>query len=392
MMRSADKERQDSAGLWRPKSSREGIGPLRYVWWNIWYVIMEAFNRLLARNPYRKVSWDKWPVFAGLVYLMGKIRFNRSNALTDPYDYAANDTKRFGVEPDAAKHYYTADGAWVSDRENPQMGATNTRFSSNIPPKKVRLDPENIMPSSRDVGKSRWRRIDPATGKEITIPAMILNSLAAAWIQFQFHNFGGNTKRNPVADNPHKLSRDPKEQWPDNVALVDRTTADPTRVTDNGRPTPINEREQAWIQGQIYGSCDEELNALRSFKEGKMTLDAKGHLPEDPKKPGIDKTGFNNNYNPLLSVLHWLFTVEHNAIADHYRYFHPDWDDEKLFQMARKTNVAQIDRIHTVEWTVDLLQHPTLQVGMHADWYGLVGQRLKMYLMRLSYRHRWLGR
>jgi hypothetical protein len=116
-------ELQD-AGLWRPKSSREGIGPIKYVWWNSFYRIMEFFNRAFARDPNRKVSWDQWPAYLGVLYLVSKIRFNRSNALTDPYDYAANDTKDFGAEPDAVRHDYTADGTWVSDRENPQTASS----------------------------------------------------------------------------------------------------------------------------------------------------------------------------------------------------------------------------------------------------------------------------
>ena len=322
-------------GLWRPKSSRLGIGPLRYVWWNSFHAVMEFLNRGLAREPYRKVSWDKWPPYLGLLYLMAKIRFNRSNALTDPYDYMANDTKPQSVEPGAARHYYSADGTYVSDSDNPQMGAANTRFGSNIPPKKVRPDVENMKPPAREAGKLRWRRINPETGKEITVPAMILNSLAAGWIQFNFHNFGGNTLRDPVANNPHHLPRDPNEGWPGGEALIDRTTDDPTRVVKNGRPTPINERDQSWSQAQIYGSSTAELGELRSFQDGKLRLDDRGRLSEDSNKPGVDLTGFNHNFNPVLSLLHWLMVLEHNTIADHFRYFHPEWDDEKLFQMAQ---------------------------------------------------------
>jgi Animal haem peroxidase len=376
-------------GVWRPKSSREGIGPWLYVWWNGFYKIMEAFNRRLAFNPFRKVSWDKWPTSLGLGYLLSKIRFNRSNALTDSYDYAASDTKRFGPEPESVKHYYNTDGTWVSDRENPQMGALGTRFGSNIPPKKVRPDVDDQEPSARSVGKLKWRRIDPETGEEITIYAMILNVIASGWIQFQFDgNFGGFTKRDPVGVCPHMMKREPKDNWPDNVAVIDRTAVDSTRVTNNGRPTVINEKQHAWIQSQLYGVTDEELAKLRSFENGYLRIDEKtGRLPADPNNPGIDQTGFNLNYNPVVSLLHWLFVLEHNAIADHYRHFNPEWDDEKLFQMARKANVAMIARIHTVEWTEDLLQHPTLQVAMHADWYGFLGQRAKMYLMRFGARH-----
>src|SRR5262249_26109568 len=93
-------------GLCRPKSAREGIRPLRYVWWNSFYAIMEFLNRKLARDPNRKVSWDKWPPYLGLLYLIAKIKFNRSNALTDPYDYASNDTKPKAAESEAARHYY----------------------------------------------------------------------------------------------------------------------------------------------------------------------------------------------------------------------------------------------------------------------------------------------
>ncbi|MGP0094236.1 MAG: peroxidase family protein [Xanthobacteraceae bacterium] len=353
---------------------------------------MEFFNRALARDPNRKVSWDQWPVYLGVLYLISKIRFNRSNALTDPYDYAANDTKRFGAEPEPVRHDYTADGSWVSDRENPQMGAKDTRFGSNIPPRKVPVDIENMTPSAREAGKLRWRRINPETGKEIVIPALILNNLAGWWIQFQSHNFVGNTKHDPIGVCPHHLARSPQDNWPGNEAIVDRTSKDTTRVTGNGRPTPRNEREQAWMQGQIYGSSEEELRVLRLFESGKMRLDSQGHLPEDPDNPGIDKTGFSNNYSPGLSLLHWLFVREHNDVADYFRCLYPDWDDEKLFQMARKTNVALVARIHTIQWTEDLLQHPALQIGMHADWYGMLGQRRKLYLMRLFDRHPTLSR
>ena len=153
--------------LFRPRSSRTGVGPVKYVWWNSFYNVMQWFNVTLARNPNRRVSWDKWPTALGLVYLLSKIRFLRAGTLTDPYDYAANDTQKAGQEPDAAKRGYTADGKWVSDKENPQMGQKDTRFGSNIPPQQVRPDVENMTPSSREVGKLRWRLLSSETGKDI---------------------------------------------------------------------------------------------------------------------------------------------------------------------------------------------------------------------------------
>lgn len=40
-------------------------------------------------------------------------------------------------------------------------------------------------------------------------------------------------------------------------------------------------------------------------------------------------------------------------------------------------------KIHTVEWTPAILAHPTLQIGMNANWWGLVGENLTKLLGRL---------
>lgn len=371
--------------LFAPRSSKVGVSPAKYVYWNALYNILQWANLKFAKDPNRRVSWDKWPTKLGLLYLIGKIRFVRSDTLTDPYDYATNDVKPKGEEPKTAKIGYTADGSWVSDRDNPRMGAENTRDGSNIPPKKVRPDVENLMLKAREIGKLKHRLV--VNGRTVFQPALILNDLAGGWIQFQFHNFGGNTKRDDIANDPHKVEMPKSEGWAEKEMVVDRTTKDPTRVTDNGRPTIMNERTQAWIQAQIYGTNEAELNPLRTFEDGKMKLDENGNLPPNPAKPGVDLSGFTNNYNPLLSFLHWAFVKNHNVIADHLRKFNPGWDDETLFQYARKINVASIDQIHTTEWTEDLLQHPTLQEGMHAEFYGLFGPKVKAWLMRMSYRY-----
>jgi hypothetical protein len=385
-------EIQPLNGRWRPKSKRVGIGPIRYVWWTSFYTLMEFANRFFARNPNRRVSWDKWPPYLGLLYLIAKIRFNRSNALTDPYDYQTTDDDPASEQPAAARVAIAPDGKWVSDDRDGQMGAAMTRFSSNFAPRYVRPDIEKITPPARKVSERlRWRQLDE-DGAEIVRPALILNVMAQCWIQFQFHGFGGNTLHDPINENPYRLPRRPNDGWLDGEAIIERTAKDPTRPTYDGRPTPINEKVHAWVQGQLYGNNEAELNRLRTFVDGKLALDGEGHLPEDPARPGVDLTGFNNNYSPYLSVLHWLFVKEHNAIADHLKGFHPEFSDEELFQLARRTNCAQIARIHTIEWTEDLLQHPTLQIAMHGDWYGFLGQRLKLYLIRLSHRRPAVGR
>ena len=58
--------------------------------------------------------------------------------------------------------------------------------------------------------------------------------------------------------------------------------------------------------------------------------------------------------------MHTLFAREHNAICDMLKGHHPTWDDEQLFLKARLINAALIAKIHTVEWTPGILDHPAL--------------------------------
>lgn len=41
-------------------------------------------------------------------------------------------------------------------------------------------------------------------------------------------------------------------------------------------------------------------------------------------------------------------------------------------------------KIHTVEWTPAILAHPTLQIAMNANWWGLAGEKLTKMVGRLS--------
>src|SRR5262249_40515508 len=145
----------------------------------------------------------------------------------------------------------------------------------------------------------------------------------------------------------------PGSGWDGDIALVDRIAVDPTRLTLDGRPTAINEKPQSWIMAQVYGANAAEQERLRDGAKLKVGTD--GLLLLDPSRPGIDLAGISNNYSALRATLHWLFTMEHNAIVDWLAVLHPDWDDDTLFDLARRTNCGQMVGIHTTEWTEDLL-------------------------------------
>ncbi|KAI5660257.1 hypothetical protein M9H77_29050 [Catharanthus roseus] len=56
---------------------------------------------------------------------------------------------------------------------------------------------------------------------------------------------------------------------------------------------------------------------------------------------------------------------------------YPDLDDEKLYHHARLVTSAVIAKIHTIDWTVQLLKTDTLLAGMRINWYGFLGKKVK---------------
>ncbi len=63
---------------------------------------------------------------------------------------------------------------------------------------------------------------------------------------------------------------------------------------------------------------------------------------------------------------------------------HPTWSDDKLYNTARLVNAALMAKIHTVEWTPAVIAHPVTRYGMHANWWGLAGERFDKRVGRLG--------
>jgi hypothetical protein len=145
---------------------------------------------------------------------------------------------------------------------------------------------------------------------------------------------------------------------------------------------PTNPREQineitAFIDGSgIYGSNEEHADWLRTFEGGKLkasegnllpynTVDGQFESEIDPNAPEMDNAtrlesklfvsgDIRANENPFLLAFHTLFTREHNRIVEIKAMEHPDWDDEMLYQYARKIVGGEIQNILFEEWLPNL--------------------------------------
>ena len=77
-----------------------------------------------------------------------------------------------------------------------------------------------------------------------------------------------------------------------------------------------------------------------------------GPLPESDMFVTGDSRG---NENLELTVLQTLFLDNHNRIAAELQQENPTWNDEQLFQEARKINIAEYQSIIYNEWIPDVL-------------------------------------
>ena len=201
-----------------------------------------------------------------------------------------------------------------------------------------------------------------------------LNLLAASWIQFMNGDWinHGEILFEDVIEVPLPQDDPARSRYRQSKMFIGKTQPDPTRVGDRepAATSSINEVTHWWDGSQIYGSDQATQNRLRSGRLGKMRVNNDGTLPVD--STGVEDTGFRRNWWVGLSMLHTLFVREHNAICDMLHEAYPDWDDNRLFNVARLINAAVMAKIHSIEWTPAILPNPALNIGLNVNWYGLL--------------------
>jgi hypothetical protein len=279
--------------------------------------------------------------------------------------------------PESARHLIarTPDGTY-NDLENPRMGSAGTRFGRNVPLDRTFPDYDRLLqPNPRTVSRELLTR-------ESFLPATTLNLLAAAWIQFMLRDWVSHGKS--PKENPWKVPLADDDPWPEKPMHILRTKEDPTRTPEEEGlpPSHINVHSHWWDGSQIYGNDEATQAQVRTGRDGKLKVGPDGLIPVDPKseKHPADEPGFWIG----LAMMHTLFTLEHNAISDRLRAEYPSWSDDDLFDHARLINSALLAKVHTVEWTPALLDHPTARLGLNANWWGLAGKTVKRLVGRIS--------
>ncbi|MEP6494743.1 MAG: peroxidase family protein [bacterium] len=194
----------------------------------------------------------------------------------------------------------------------------------------------------------------------------------------------------------------------------------PGSFTNGGRtylnraPKTFANNNTAWWDGsQLYGyDARSRIRVKRDPADSARLLmvaqpnattdgDKQGYLPilqaTDPQNPdwaGQESVGFPDNWTVGLSFYHNVFAREHNQFVDAFRAYgkqHPDDDSgvrdparprepvkyrdvsaNELFELGRLVVAAEIAKIHTIEWTTQLLYDEPLFRGMNSNWSGLL--------------------
>jgi Animal haem peroxidase len=186
-----------------------------------------------------------------------------------------------------------------------------------------------------------------------------------------------------------------------------------------------------WDASQIYGydersrkramrgPADSAKLKLERFGSRAGEGEQLGTLPDfasgveiNKEWTGQEATAFPDNWSIGLSFFHNVFAREHNVFVDQFRaqarktpredsglrnparpdhkILYEEVTPDELFEVARLVVAAEIAKIHTIEWTTQLLYNEPLYEGMNANWSGLfrdnpvVSTALKRVVSRLG--------
>ncbi|XP_016485711.1 alpha-dioxygenase PIOX-like [Nicotiana tabacum] len=320
--------------------------------------LVDKFLFLIVHFIDKLNLWHRLPVFFGLLYLGARRRLHQE------YNLINVGRTPTGVRSNPADYpYRTADGKY-NDPFNEGAGSEFSFFGRNMLPvdhhNKLKK-PDPMVVATKLLARKNF--VD--TGKQF-------NMIAASWIQFMVHDWIDH-----LEDTQQIELHAPKEvasQCPLKSFKFNKTKETSTNFYEI-KTGHLNRRTPWWDGSVIYGSNAEVLKKVRTFKDGKLKI-SENELIQQDENGNIISGDVRNTWAGLLT-LQALFVQEHNAVCDSLKKEYPELKDEDLYRHARLVTSAVIAKVHTIDWTVELLKTDTMLAGMRANWYGLLGKKFK---------------
>lgn len=115
----------------------------------------------------------------------------------------------------------------------------------------------------------------------------------------------------------------------------------------------INQQTSFLDLSNVYGPQESTTQALRTFKDGLLKLD-------DNRVFGKDENGnyiygdVRTSQTAVLAIIHSIYMRQHNSIAREIQKIKSEWNDEKIFQEARRFSIAIHQSVVKNEWIPNL--------------------------------------
>ncbi|GAA2278321.1 hypothetical protein GCM10010145_59290 [Streptomyces ruber] len=314
----------------------------------------------------RFVPWHRLPPRLSLLNLILLRKVLRRHNLHDggPRDEGPPTAQTVPAPvPERLRTERSYDGQY-NDLSDPAMGAAGAVFGRNLTPvlRPGLFDVPNPVTVSRRL-----------LHRETFLPATSLNVLAAAWIQFQVHDWVDHPRYKAgerSVEVPLPPGTGPWRNTPGGPPESVMRIAENRAVDRPGGGCPVfrNTVSHWWDGSELYGSDKYTARSLREPGGGAGLRLEDDFLPAGPH--GIPHTGFHDSWWMGLSALHTLFAREHNAVCGALRAAYPAMTEERIHQTARLVVSALIAKIHTLEWTPAVLGTEAVRIAMRTNWEG----------------------
>lgn len=245
-----------------------------------------------------------------------------------------------------------SEGAAYADGISAPIDRGNARNISNI------LGATNLIP-----GVFPPTREDPPKNDQ---KINMLESIFAQFINHDLeHNLLEESEPSDVVYTPIYPGDDMYKVNESNNYII--TSFSIGEISEDSEQYEIFNAASSWFDlSPIYGNDLDIANALRLGEDGLLKTStytvSSGLFENFPPSQAItnlsintplagspeDKPTFGDdrgNENLVLFLVHTAFYREHNRIAKNLKVAHPEWNDEKLFQEARKYNIAVYQHI-----------------------------------------------
>lgn len=293
--------------------------------------------------------------FVHFLYTKGLAQSARRNGgNADQFDVVEPGTEEFRARRRGAcpTHYRTYDGSCTNEVEK-IWGSAGTPHFSYIYGRSSKFPTGQDLPSPRLISNVLCNQAEDIYNDRN------LSELVVFFGQFVDHTLVV-TASNKSESMPISIPKnDPIfANFTDGVLPFDRSVRGIV-MNENDIERPINSLSSALDLASVYSSDNGRIPSLRTYKHGLLKTSEGNMLPFNiaglvnapTKEAKFYLAGDHRaNEHPVLTSLHTLFVREHNRLCLQLKEKFPFWNDFRLFQTARKINIAQFQKIVYEEW------------------------------------------